>query len=121
MTPTTPDAVTDPDLIGRVTDIADRINRQAECLDGYAVSEGYEMPSVFHSQAMHFRDLADELRQALTASKPVDGSVERVREQVEEAEYHESLFATVNIADLRTLLETLSQPVPSDAVVKGEE
>jgi hypothetical protein len=53
---------------GLIARIADRITRQAECLEGYAEKAGHAakpVPSVFHSQAMHFRDLADELRAAL--------------------------------------------------------
>jgi hypothetical protein len=47
---------------------ADKIERQAECLEGYAESSGFEakpVPSVFHLQASHFRTYAEELREAL--------------------------------------------------------
>lgn len=50
--------------------IIEKIERQAECLEGYAVQAGHEakpVPSVFHSQASHFRTYAGELR-ALLAS-----------------------------------------------------
>lgn len=50
--------------------IANRIEHQAECLEGYAVSHGFEakpVPSVFHSQATHFRDLARELQEVIAA------------------------------------------------------
>jgi hypothetical protein len=45
--------------------IADKIERQAECLKTYAEGAGFEVRSVFHSQAIHFRDYANELRAAL--------------------------------------------------------
>lgn len=48
-----------------ISDIADRIDHQADCLDAYAEAHGFEakpVPSVFHLQAVHFRDLAKELR-----------------------------------------------------------
>jgi hypothetical protein len=47
--------------------IADRIKRQADCLDGFAEQSGYHerpVPSVFHLQSSHFRDLAIELAEA---------------------------------------------------------
>lgn len=56
----------------KLADIADRIRRQAVCLEGYAVQAGHAakpVPSVFHLQASHFADLADELASAaLSAS-----------------------------------------------------
>lgn len=48
--------------------IADKIERQATCLEGYAEQAGHEakpVPSVFHFQAMHFRDYAAEIRASL--------------------------------------------------------
>jgi len=48
--------------------IADKIERQAECLEGYAKQAGFEekpVPSVFHLQAGHFRTYADEIREVL--------------------------------------------------------
>jgi hypothetical protein len=63
-----------------MTRIADKITRQAECLEGYAEKAGHgarPVPSVFHSQAMHFRDLADELR-AMQAARPIDPQSEGV-------------------------------------------
>jgi hypothetical protein len=48
-----------------ITDIADRIDQQADCLEAYARDHGFTdkpVPSVFHLQASHFRDLAKELR-----------------------------------------------------------
>jgi hypothetical protein len=56
-------------------DIADRIKRQADCLDRYAEQSGFKaepVPSVFHFQASHFRDLAKELA-ALTNTLTVVG------------------------------------------------
>jgi hypothetical protein len=50
--------------------IADKIEHQAECLEGYAGSHGFEakpVPSVFHLQASHFRTYADEIREVLGA------------------------------------------------------
>lgn len=50
--------------------IANKIQRQAECLEGFAEQAGFEakpVPSVFHSQAMHFRDYAKELQEVIGA------------------------------------------------------
>jgi hypothetical protein len=52
-----------------MTETADKIERQATCLEGYAENHGFEakpVPSVFHLQASHFRTYAEELREALT-------------------------------------------------------
>lgn len=69
------------DVERRVAEIADKIERQAECLEGYAEQSGHHakpVPSVFHSQATHFRDYANELRAALAKDRlsalPGDGS-----------------------------------------------
>lgn len=46
--------------------IANNIEHQADCLEGYAKTHGFEakpVPSVFHSQATHFRDQAEKLRE----------------------------------------------------------
>jgi len=54
-----------PEELREAASIADRIEAQATCLEGYAESSGHagkRVPSVFHLQAMHFRDLAAELR-----------------------------------------------------------
>lgn len=51
-----------------ILEIANKIERQAECLEGYAKDHGFEatpVPSVFHSQAVHFRTYANELREVL--------------------------------------------------------
>ena len=51
--------------VERLASIADRIDRQAECLEKYAERRGFEakpIPSEFHWEATHFRDLASELR-----------------------------------------------------------
>lgn len=48
--------------------IADKIEHQADCLEGYAKDNGFEatpVPSVFHIQAAHFRQYATELREVL--------------------------------------------------------
>jgi hypothetical protein len=48
-----------------LADIARRIEIQADCLDHYAVQSGHPvgpLPSVFHLQSGHFRELARELR-----------------------------------------------------------
>lgn len=48
--------------------IADKIECQATCLEGYAKDHGFEaepIPSVFHLQAAHFRTYANELREAM--------------------------------------------------------
>ena len=50
--------------------IIKRIRVQATCLEGYAEQNGFSgkaPASVFHWQATHFRDLADELDRALAA------------------------------------------------------
>jgi len=49
---------------GEIAGIADRLLRQADCLDRYAEQSGFPekpVPSVFHLQSSHFRDLAKEL------------------------------------------------------------
>ncbi len=49
--------------------LIDKIDVQAKCLEGYAESSGFSgkaPASVFHWQATHFRDLAAEMRAALT-------------------------------------------------------
>jgi chemotaxis regulatin CheY-phosphate phosphatase CheZ len=49
--------------------IASNNERQAECLEHYAEMAGFKagpLPSVFHLQAMHFRDFATDARAALT-------------------------------------------------------
>jgi hypothetical protein len=51
--------------------IIDKIDVQAECLEHYAEQSGYSakpVPSVFHFQATHFRDIAKELRDAIPKS-----------------------------------------------------
>lgn len=48
--------------------LAQKLNAQATCLEGYAESHGFEskpVPSVFHSQASHFRDIAREMLEHL--------------------------------------------------------
>ncbi len=55
----------------QVAEIASKIERQAECLEGYAEQSGHHakpVPSVFHSQASHFRTYAGELTAALKGS-----------------------------------------------------
>jgi hypothetical protein len=50
--------------------IANKIEHQAECLEGYAKDAGFEekpVPSVFHLQASHFRTYANELREVVGA------------------------------------------------------
>mgnify|MGYP007100222096 CR=1 FL=1 len=45
-------------------DISNRIKQQANCLEQYAEQNGFlekPIPSVFHIQASHFRDLGNEL------------------------------------------------------------
>lgn len=57
----------------RLADIAQRILRQADCLDHYAEQSGFNcepLPSVFHLQSRHFRDLAKELLAYRIASTP---------------------------------------------------
>lgn len=49
----------------RILSLCDLIDQQAKCLEGYAESHGFEakpVPSVFHFQAGHFRDLARDIR-----------------------------------------------------------
>ena len=51
-----------------VEGILRRMEVQAECLEAYAEMEGYNgvaPASVFHWQATHFRDLIQELKEAL--------------------------------------------------------
>ena len=48
--------------------IANKIERQADCLDKYAEDHGHEakpVPSVFHLQSSHFRDYAREIREMI--------------------------------------------------------
>jgi hypothetical protein len=50
--------------------IANSIEHQADCLVGYAKSLGFvakPVPSVFHSQATHFKDQANTLRELIGA------------------------------------------------------
>lgn len=52
--------------------IVAKIERQADCLEGYAEQSGFEakpIPSAFHWQATHFRDYAKELRDELTRNQ----------------------------------------------------
>lgn len=54
--------------LAELQELADKIERQAESLEHYAEQDGFAakpVPSVFHLQAGHFRDYAEELRQCL--------------------------------------------------------
>lgn len=56
-------------MADRILAIIDKIERQADCLDGYAEQHGFEakpVPSVFHLQSSHFRTYAAELREAVS-------------------------------------------------------
>lgn len=57
----------------KLADIADRIERQATYLEGYAEQAGHSgkaPASVYHWQATHFRDLAKELAALLQGKQP---------------------------------------------------
>lgn len=41
--------------------LAQKLTIQANCLESYAEDHGFTRPSVFHLQAIHFRDIAKEL------------------------------------------------------------
>ena len=109
----------DDGLVERLHSIANLIVRQAACLEAYAEQSGHPakpIPSVFHSQATHFRDLADALRDTLQVqrtTRPVDLKAQESRARVSAlADYLEengnSDFAIggrrVFVDDLRGLL-----------------
>ena len=51
-----------------VVEACAKIDQQADCLDHYAEMSGFKkepLPSVFHLQSSHFRDIANDLRAAL--------------------------------------------------------
>lgn len=55
-----------------ILQIANKIEHQAECLEGYAENHGFEakpVPSVFHLQASHFRQYAHEIQEVLLGEK----------------------------------------------------
>ena len=65
--PSPSEAISPPDARA-VVEAADKIDQQADCLDHYAEMSGFKkgpLPSVFHLQSSHFRDIAKELRAAL--------------------------------------------------------
>ncbi len=53
-------------LQAAIAQAADKLERQADCLCAYAEQNGEKakpIPSVYHLQAVHFRDIAKELRE----------------------------------------------------------
>lgn len=54
------------EAVARELEIANEVERQADCLEGYAEHAGHPakpVPSVFHLQAGHFRAMASELQE----------------------------------------------------------
>lgn len=86
--PETPPPSGEAEAVARVLEIADEIERQADCLEGYAEKSGHTakpVPSVFHLQAAHFRAMASEIHDTLSPipMEPVMGS----RSNETQAEY----------------------------------
>ena len=60
--------MSDKPNIAYAAKIIDKIDKQADCLEKYAEQDGHSgkaPASVYHWQATHFRDIADEIRRAL--------------------------------------------------------